>query len=132
MKSADYTELFYQLLKFGVVGFSGLLLDFGITYLLKEKAGVNKYIANGCGFAVAVCSNFVLNKIWTFHDTQRDYLPQFTAFFAVAAGGLLINQLVLYVLHERFKLKFYFAKILAIGVVTFWNFGLSHFYVFNG
>lgn len=131
MEKFNLTALFYQLLKFGVVGFSGLLLDFGITYLLKEKAGINKYIANGCGFAVAVCSNFFLNKIWTFKDTQHAYFPQFVAFLAVATGGLLINQLVLYLLHERFKLKFYFAKILAIGVVTLWNFGLSHFYVFN-
>ena len=29
--------LFFKFLKFGLVGFSGLLLDFGVTYIAKEK-----------------------------------------------------------------------------------------------
>ncbi|MFT7435542.1 MAG: putative flippase GtrA [Algoriphagus sp.] len=130
MESLNLDELLDKFIKFGLVGFLGLLIDFGITFLLKEKFGFNKYVANFWGFIIAVCSNFVFNKLWTFQDGQAAYLTQFLTFLAVAAGGLLINQGLLYLLHEKFKLKFYFAKIGAIGVVTFWNFGLSNFLVF--
>lgn len=131
MNTEELTSLFTKLLKFGVVGFSGLILDFGITYLFKEKLRVNKYVANGLGFSVAVVSNFILNKWWTFHNTEPNYAPQFLTFVAVAVGGLIINQLILYFLHEKVKLNFYFAKLLAIGVVTLWNFGFSNYVVFS-
>lgn len=131
MNTETLGALFVKLLKFGVVGFSGLLVDFGITYLLKEKLRINKYIANGLGFSVAVASNFMLNKWWTFQNTEQDYGSQFFTFAVVAVGGLAINQLILYLLHEKVKLNFYFAKLLAIGAVTLWNFGFSNYVVFS-
>lgn len=131
MDTENLGELFTKLLKFGVVGFSGLLIDFGITYLFKEELRVNKYLANGFGFSVAVISNFILNKWWTFQNTEQAYASQFFVFVAVAIGGLLINQLILYLLHEKVKVNFYFAKLLAIGAVTLWNFGFSNYVVFS-
>jgi putative flippase GtrA len=129
--SESIQSFFIKLLKFGLVGFSGLIVDFGVTYILKEKLKANKYLANGLGFCLAVVSNFILNKIWTFDDKSLAYFPQFLSFAAVAIGGLLINQAILFMLHERFKLNFYLAKLLAIGVVTVWNFGFSNFIVFS-
>jgi putative flippase GtrA len=131
MNTENLTTLFTKLIKFGVVGFSGLIVDFGITYLLKEKLRVNKYVANGLGFSVAVVSNFFLNKWWTFENTGQDYLSQFLTFTTVAIVGLVINQGILYLLHEKVKLNFYFAKLLAIGAVTLWNFGFSNYVVFS-
>jgi putative flippase GtrA len=131
MNTENLTTLFTKLIKFGVVGFSGLIVDFGITYLFKEKLRVNKYVANGLGFSVAVVSNFFLNKWWTFEDAGQDYLSQFLTFTTVAIVGLVINQGILYLLHEKVKLNFYFAKLLAIGAVTLWNFGFSNYVVFS-
>ena len=50
-------ELIAKFIKFSVVGFSGLLIDFGTTWLLKERAGVQKYVANGIGFIIAASTN---------------------------------------------------------------------------
>ena len=44
--------------------------------------------------------------------------------------GLAINNLTIYVLHGRFRLNFYLAKLFAIGVVTFWNFFMNYFFNF--
>jgi putative flippase GtrA len=131
INSGAINSLFIKIVKFGLVGFSGLLIDFGTTYFFKEKLNSNKYLANAFGFCIAVISNFTLNKIWTFDDKSQAYIPQFLAFAMVAIGGLLINQAILYLLHEKIKLNFYLAKLLAIGVVTIWNFGFSNFMVFS-
>ena len=48
----------------------------------------------------------------------------------IAAVGLVINNLTIYLLHERWKLNFYLAKLFAIGVVTFWNFFMNYFFTF--
>ena len=49
--------MFSQFIKFCVVGFTGMVVDFGITFLCKEKLRLNKYISNSLGFVTAASSN---------------------------------------------------------------------------
>ena len=41
-----------KMIKFGLVGLMGMVIDFGITWLCKEKLKWNKYVANSCGFTL--------------------------------------------------------------------------------
>jgi len=122
--------LFLKFLKFGLVGFSGLLLDFGITYLAKEKLRWNKYLANSLGFAGACTSNYVLNRLWTFRSADPGIAIQFSKFILISLGGLILNNLILYFLTEKARLNFYVAKFCAIVLVFFWNFFFNYFFTF--
>lgn len=115
-------DLLLKFLKFGVVGFVGMLVDFAITYLLKEWLRVPKYIANACGFIIAATTNYILNRYWTFHSHNPDIALEFSRFFIVSLLGLAINTVVIWLIVRKFKSNFYFAKLIAIGVVTIWNF----------
>ncbi len=125
-------SLLVKFVKFGLVGFSGLLLDFGITYLLKEKACWNKYLANSVGFAVACGSNYILNRAWTFQSADPAVTIQFGKFLIIAVVGLGLNNLVVYLLTEKLKFNFYLAKFCAVVLVFFWNFSLNYVYTFAG
>lgn len=122
--------LFLKFLKFGVVGFSGLFIDFGFTYLFKEFFKAQKYIANAIGFTIAASSNYILNRIWTFRSTNPEIAVEYTEFLLISILGLGLNTLILYFVINRFKLNFYVAKIIAIGVVTVWNFFANAFLTF--
>ena len=61
-----------QFLKFCAVGGSGVFVDFGITYACKEWLRLNKYVANSLGFLCAATTNYILNRIWTFHNENPD------------------------------------------------------------
>ncbi len=122
-------ELVLKFVKFCLVGFSGLIIDFGVTYLLKEKFRVNRYIANSAGFVLAVVSNYVWNKLWTFSDNDPAIIEQFAKFFLISAGGLCINNLIIYLLEKR-KVNFYWAKLVAIVIVVLWNFIMNYKYSF--
>ena len=61
-----------QFFKFCVVGGSGVFVDFGVTYLCKERLKLNKYVANSLGFLCASTSNYILNRIWTFQNENPD------------------------------------------------------------
>ena len=123
-------EFLFKLLKFGIVGFSGVFIDFGITYLLKEKMGLQKFLANAVGFLTAASSNYFFNRIWTFHSQNPKVALEFTNFILIAGLGLGINSLVLWILNTKFNLNFYFAKLLAIVVTTLWNFSANYLYTF--
>ena len=119
-----------QLIKFCIVGGSGVFVDFGVTYLCKEWLRFNKYIANSLGFFCASTTNYLLNRIWTFGSDDPDITAQYLRFLGIALIGLLINNTVIYLLHDRLKWNFYFSKLCAIGVVTFWNFFMNYFFNF--
>ena len=123
--------VFTKFIKFGVVGGSGLVIDFSATWLLKEKLGTHKLVANSVGFILAATSNYYLNRIWTFESTNEDLTTEFSLFLFFAVIGLLINNTILYLLNEKLKVPFYFAKLLAIGVTVIWNFGSNFLFNFQ-
>jgi putative flippase GtrA len=126
---ADFIEKF---LMFGVVGFSGIFVDFGVTYLLKEKLRLHKYIANSIGFVMATISNYLLNRYWTFNTGQSAQFSQFGKFFGIAIIGLALNNLLIYVFNDKLKLNFYVSKAFAIAIVSVWNFFGNYLYTFGG
>lgn len=114
--------LLSKLLKFGIVGCSGMIIDFGATYLCKEILKINKFLSNGIGFILAATSNYFINRIWTFNSQTEDIGIQYAQFMTVSVIGLGINSLVLYLLNEKLKWNFYFSKVIAIAITTIWNF----------
>lgn len=125
-------EFFAKFLRFGLVGFSGVLVDFGVTWICKEKFRLHKYIANSLGFSTATVSNYLLNKFWTFQvvNNQGMFL-EFSKFLGFAVVGLLISNLVIWLLHGRWKFNFYLSKLLAIAIVSVWNFLGNYSYTFS-
>jgi putative flippase GtrA len=117
--------------KFGLVGLSGMVIDFGITWVCKEKLQLNKYISNSLGFCCAVTNNFLLNRYWTFVATSHPFARQFATFAAVSLTGLVINNMLLYLLVKYTKTNFYFLKLIVIGLVFFWNYFANFLFTFN-
>jgi len=124
-------DVVYKLVKFCLVGFSGMCLDFGTTWLLKEKAKVNKYIANSIGFVLAATSNYFFNRVWTFHSHNQQVVTEYFSFIGISLIGLGLNNLIIYLLTEKLKLNFYLSKLFAIVVVTIWNFVLNYLFTFK-
>ncbi len=120
----------WKFIKFGLVGFSGLFIDFGFTYICKERLKIPKYIANAIGFSLAASSNYFLNRIWTFHSHNPEIMMEYSQFFAISLIGLIINTIVLWILVSKFKKHFYLSKLFAIAVVTLWNFFANYWITF--
>ena len=122
--------LIYKFLKFGIVGCSGMIIDFGMTYICKEFFKLNKFISNAIGFILAATSNYFLNRVWTFESHSEQIGTQYVQFMIVSTIGLGINSLVLYLLNEKLKWNFYLSKLFAIGVTTIWNFFANLLFTF--
>ncbi|HAM11333.1 MAG: glycosyl transferase family 2 [Bacteroidetes bacterium GWF2_41_9] len=120
-----------KFLKFCVVGSSGMVIDFGTTWLLKERIKINKYAANSTGFILAASSNYFLNRIWTFQNHDPAIATQYISFILISVVGLGINNLVIYLLNDRLRYNFYLSKLFAIAVVTIWNFLMNFIITFR-
>ncbi|MDR2027356.1 MAG: GtrA family protein [Prevotellaceae bacterium] len=120
-----------KFLKFCAVGFSGMVLDFGTTWTMKEKLKINKYIANSCGFILAASSNYILNRVWTFESHRTQIVSEYFSFVGISVAGLALNNLIVYIFSDKLKWNFYLSKFFAIVVVTMWNFGMNFIFTFK-
>lgn len=119
-----------KFMKFCLVGFSGMLVDFGATWLCKEKFKWNKYVSNSIGFVLAATNNYIWNRWWTFQSDNANIPIEYGKFLVISIIGLGLNNLVIYLLHEKLKWNFYLAKLVAVGVVTVWNFTMNYRFTF--
>ena len=124
--------MFLQFIKFCVVGGTGVVVDFGITFLFKEKLKLNKYIANSLGFMAAASTNYLLNRWWTFRSHDPEVAQQYDQFVGISAIGLILNNIIIYLLNDKARLNFYLSKLIAIGLVTLWNFFMNYYFTFTG
>ena len=120
-----------KMVKFGLVGFLGMMIDFGTTWLCKEKFKWNKYFSNACGFTLAVICNYCINRQWTFTSSNPRWLKEFTMFLIISLVGLALNTTFLYIFHQKKDKNFYIAKFLAILLVFIWNFLANFFFTFK-
>jgi putative flippase GtrA len=123
--------LLKKFIKFGLVGSSGVVIDFGVTWILRELFNVQQYVANSCGFMCAVISNYLLNRRWTFRSEDPAITRQFIKFLGVALVGLMLNNFIIYLLHDHAGIAFYTSKIVATGVVMLWNFAANNWFTFK-
>lgn len=121
----------YKLLKFMLIGIGGTSIDFGITYLLKEKVKLNKYIANSIGYASAATSNYIFTRIWAFENANPDILTQYLIFVTISLIGLGLMNLFIWIFHEKFKMNFYVAKVVALLMVLVWTFSAHYTITFS-
>ena len=124
--------MFLQFIKFCVVGGTGVVVDFGITFLFKEKLKLNKYLANSLGFMAAASTNYLLNRWWTFRSHDPEVAQQYVQFVGISAIGLILNNIIIYLLNDKARLNFYLSKLIAIGLVTLWNFFMNYYFTFTG
>ena len=123
-------EVLIKFMKFGAVGATGVVVDFGFTWLSKEKARIQKYIANAIGFTFAATSNYFLNRWWTFHSNNPELAIEYSRFLFFSIVGLGLNTMVIWFLVNKRNHNFYLSKLFAIGIVTIWNFFVNLMFTF--
>jgi putative flippase GtrA len=110
-----------QLGKFCVVGAVGYLINLAVYEVLRHE-GVHYLVAATCSFLVAVTSNYIWNRLWTFREHRGHVAIQGMRFFVVSLAALGANLLVLYLLVTYGGLDKLGAQAIAIVLVTPLNF----------
>ncbi len=112
----------WQLIKFGLVGGSGYVINLAVFALLSAELGLHHVPAALGAFCVAVSSNFLWNRHWTFAAADGHAGFQAARFFAVSAGALLINLIALETLLLGTTLGALPAQAIAVAIAMPFNF----------
>ncbi len=111
-----------QLLKFGLVGGSGYLINLGVFAVLAGNLGIYHALAAVGAFCVAVTNNFLWNRHWTFGPGDGSASFQAARFFAVSLAALGLNLVVLEALVANGAVGTLAAQAIAVAVAMPFNF----------
>lgn len=146
--SKQYTDYIQHLLKlrlsrsavflrFCLVGLTGVVVDLGVFYLLRTVWGLGLTRSGILSAEVAILNNFLWNDLWTFAAAARiqpgigQRLKRFVKFNLVCLSGVVLQILIINIVFNFFILSDdlknlvridILAKLIAIVLVTFWNF----------
>lgn len=149
-----------RFIKFAFVGTLGFVIDLSTVVILQNtilppENAETVTLVNSIAFVLAVCSNFVCNRFWTYPDSRSYALHrQLTQFAIVSVIGLLIRNLWINGMYEtigqlstaalrtvfidyapelidRNKLGTTIALVFGVLIVMVWNFVANRFWTYN-
>ncbi|HEY0258730.1 MAG TPA: GtrA family protein [Lacisediminihabitans sp.] len=138
-----YSTLLRYLLKFGVVGLIGYVVDVGIFNVLWRNDGEGGNFFQGpigakiVSVAVATLVNWVGNRYWTFRENRRrNFVLELLEFAIVSVLGLLVGLACLWLSHYVFGLHSRLAdnissNVIGLGLGTVLRFALYRYWVYG-
>lgn len=108
----------------GYIIFGGIaaVVDVGLLVIFTSLLGIWYFYSAIASYTIGMIVNYILNKYFNFQNKSRRIVLQFGIFASVAAVGLLLNQIILYVLVDLAGMWYLTAKFFALAVVMVWSF----------
>lgn len=137
-----------RFLKFGFVGITGAIVDFGVMNLMRIVVGLPLIWAQAISFIIAVINNFLWNRFWTYPDS-RSKAPsqQLVQFFLVNLVGLIVrtplvtwfDKIILSILDKSgpniplddYIISQNLALVGAVLIILLWNFFANRYWTYS-
>jgi len=117
---------FKRIVKFGLVGGSGMGVNEGLLFLLTDKVGLPYLLSAAFSWETAILSMFTLHEFWTFRDSRKsgasNILKRALKFNTIRLISLAMNITILYCLTEFLGLYYLVSALIAIMIVFIWNY----------
>jgi dolichol-phosphate mannosyltransferase len=119
-----------QFVKFGIVGASGLVVNFVIAHVLQRATTFSDFSDFAIGFMAGGVSNYVLNRIWTFRS-ERHPLVEGLQFLTVSLISLGLGKII-FALAEHYDFHHFSTTWLVATLCgIFVNFFLNKYWTFK-
>jgi putative flippase GtrA len=118
-----------RFLRFLLVGAFGFVVDTGSLSVMVLLLSVDRRLAKGIAFALAVLSNFIWNRYFTYRESRsKAVFSQVWQFTLISIVGLGINLVVFGLADGVLEpmlgsvRALYAAQVAAVGTALLWNF----------
>ena len=121
---------FEHLIKYCLIGVTGVTLDFICFALLVKFTSIHYQLASIISVSAGIINNFIWNVFFNF-KTYNHLLLRFLSFYAVGTIGIGITALLLYLLIEQMNFNTIISKLVVIFIVTAVQFSLNKWITFR-
>lgn len=112
-----------QFFRYGFVGGTAFIFDFGLLYILTAYAGLYYLLSATISFLVGLIVNYILSIFWVFSSRSlSSRWLEFWIFAAVGVVGLALNDFFMWFFTNYSGFYYLYSKLFATGLVFLWNF----------
>ena len=121
-----------QVLLFGVAGGTTSIIDWGVLAFCVRVLHMDSKVSNFFSFGISVVYNYWANDKFVFKfDKSKGKFRVFARFVCLAAVGLLINQIVMYLGNKVLGFDPLIVKVAGIALAAIFNFFSRKFILEN-
>lgn len=102
-----------------------------LLFVLAGAFEVNYLWAAAIAFLIAVSINYLLSRRLVFKGTTRAQSSGYMYFLMIAAFGMLLVTLGMYVLVEKWGMYYMISRVLISCVTGIWNYTMNLFFNFR-
>lgn len=127
---AANAEIFWRMVRYGVVRVGGLLIYFGVLVFCVEIALLDPVISSMGAFGAAMLANYVLSHGWVFRS-KHPHRRTFVRYGVVVALAFLLNTSIMFVTVHMFGWWYIWGQIVATLFVPAFNFVMHSYWSFR-
>ena len=116
---------------FFIVGAVATLVDWVSFWGMAMVLNVHYFASLVVSFSLGAVTNYILNKIFTFKDTAKKIVFQFSVFISLAVIALVISGILMFVFVDVLALNKMLSRIVTTGIVFFINYLMHRNITFN-
>lgn len=122
--------LFKQFCRYLLVGGTAAVTEW-VTFFLCSKARLFYGLSTIIAFLIATLVNFLFGRKLAFAKQKNSTFKEVVLVYSVSLVGLIINLSLMFLFVTVLSTNELFSKILATGIVFFWNFFARKFLIYR-
>ena len=126
-------NVWIQLLRYGISGFTATLVDFAVLTLLTEHLGEHLLLVwTAIAFISGLLVSYLLSVNWVF-DIRRlsSRTAEVSVYLLIGLVGLLLTELLMWLFANKLGIFYLLSKLIASVMVFLWNFCAKKFILFR-
>lgn len=123
MLVSETDRWFFQMFRYAIVGGVSFIVDYGLLYALTEWLGLHYLLSATISFTAGLQVNYLISIRWVFGKSKlSSRTAEFIVYGIIGVVGLLLNNLLLYLFTDCFRLHYMLSKLVSAAIVLVWNF----------
>ncbi len=128
------------ILQFGsylIVGVIATAVEWICYAIFDNGLHINTYVAVALAFIISTFANWLAGRLMTFKNADKNnMLKEIVSIYGAAVVGLALNELIMWVILnfifvQASSFEKMFAKMVATGIVFFWNFFIRKLVIYK-
>lgn len=132
MDTKKTSLIFWQLIKFAIVGVIGVSINYSIFFVLYHFFSVYYIVSSALGFIIGIFFVFFLNKLFTFSikDNSRTKV-MIVKYYILNLSLAGLGMIILYCFVDLLKLNPYISNGVMLLIISLFHFIGSRLLIFN-
>ena len=131
-------QLVKQLGSYLIVGILATIVEWASYYIFDNDLHFNVYVAVALAFVFSTFANWLFGRLLTFRNVnyKGGHIKEIAAIYGASVIGLILNEIIMWiilvlVISNATSTQRMLSKIVATGIVFFWNFFIRRFVIYK-